>query len=762
MDTQKIPAGRQFLLAGQPIDTFWYINSGSVQASFEGGCLILSAGSMLGVADLAMDCYCMTYTALEETQLIAMGNKTLMLQQAFLADHPDNAAHLAGAVNAQFLDFLSYFDVLRYQCDSLYDFIRAAYAKYQTICSNYHLVARELPELISIQVPEFELEYRNWASAYQRGVHMLLKNSAVKEACLTAGVLPGYLFQTSEAIHELMQACSQLQDYSMGLGRLLLNEDCLDLFDLLTALHLRIGQANGLKCKLGTLIGETVIKMENIAGVSPEYARSRMEEYRRQLDSLEQLQQLSTDMPPQAAAISAAVPEQLSGSLNLILEYADCMSDVNATFRSYLAAYKKLPDKNVSTPEADQIRKELSNCFFQIYASAFQVSLMDNAIPTVMKMFFNFGYVDAELAGVENACSLYQIADTFSDLPEAGIYTAYHWLLAIYNGQKEPSVTALESDYEKYVLNLLATGKINKTVSARMLQDRAQKVMFELENMFQTACRITNGHLATFCPVLSEHQFIRQPLDVLLHSDVIEKTLAQIRSIDYRLFYHDVMTILSEKENIHDYFHTEILPDIILMPVVGTRGAMWQETSGRSQQTPARMMLPVFELENLNNVLLHMCGEYRWEICKRVQGSHWNDVSEPSLTSLYYDYLQFFRHNNDLSSDAKEKIKISLQKCRQNFREFFIRDYMTYVLYEGNASPRLNKVARSILFTQCPFSAPIRQMLSSNPLYAELLDRHNLHAAQRMHQLHNLKVKLDNLNQPVPISLASEMEYCEK
>ena len=67
-----------------------------------------------------------------------------------------------------------------------------------------------------------------------------------------------------------------------------------------------------------------------------------------------------------------------------------------------------------------------------------------------------------------------------------------------------------------------------------------------------------------------------------------------------------------------------------------------------------------------------MCAEFRWEMCKRVQGARWNDVSDPSLTSLFCDYLQFYRKNSDLSPEQKEKIKVTLTKCKQNFKEFFI------------------------------------------------------------------------------------------
>ena len=54
------------------------------------------------------------------------------------------------------------------------------------------------------------------------------------------------------------------------------------------------------------------------------------------------------------------------------------------------------------------------------------------------------------------------------------------------------------------------------------------------------------------------------------------------------------------------------------------RGVMWQEIEGRKRTTPSRMMLSLFQMEDLNNILVRLTGEYRWEMCKRIQGARWN------------------------------------------------------------------------------------------------------------------------------------------
>jgi hypothetical protein len=189
---------------------------------------------------------------------------------------------------------------------------------------------------------------------------------------------------------------------------------------------------------------------------------------------------------------------------------------------------------------------------------------------------------------------------------------------------------------------------------------------------------------------------------------------------------------------------------------------MWQEIEGRKRTTPARMMLSIFHMEDLTETLVRLTGDYRWEMCKRIQGARWNDVSEPSLTSEYFDYIQFYKKNRDLSTDAKDKIKLAMQKAKNSFKEMFIKDYSTWVLYEGAGSPRMNKISRTILFTYCPFTKEVRNRLKANPLYSEMMERYDIKLSQKLHHYDNLFQKLKNQNIPVPQELREQREYLER
>ncbi len=134
-------------------------------------------------------------------------------------------------------------------------------------------------------------------------------------------------------------------------------------------------------------------------------------------------------------------------------------------------------------------------------------------------------------------------------------------------------------------------------------------------------------------------------------------------------------------------------------------------------------------------------------------------MTDPSLTSEYYDYAQFYKKNHELSSEAKERVRTSLLRAKNSFKETFARDYMIWILYEGNGSPRLNKVARRILFTYCPFPQKINKALAQNPLYTELLERRSIKTAQKLHHLDMLEQKINKSGAAVPPSLENEKHY---
>ena len=176
---------------------------------------------------------------------------------------------------------------------------------------------------------------------------------------------------------------------------------------------------------------------------------------------------------------------------------------------------------------------------------------------------------------------------------------------------------------------------------------------------------------------------------------------------------------------------------------------MWQETAGVRRDTPARYMFPIFTAVDLDDMMVETTGRYRWEICRKIQGVHWNDIRDKSLTAEYCDYIQFYKKNHDLSTEAKEKIKSALLRGKNNYREVFVKDYQNWIKYESKGSFRLNKVSREILVTYCPFSKEIREELKSNPMYQNAWQKYDILITKKIQRIKGVYDKYQNCLKPL-------------
>jgi hypothetical protein len=378
-------------------------------------------------------------------------------------------------------------------------------------------------------------------------------------------------------------------------------------------------------------------------------------------------------------------------------------------------------------------------------------------------MFLNFGYVDAELAGHDNADFLCSIADSLKGDPELGVYTVREWLTAIYNGQKEPNRNEFDTDYGEHVHQLKVQGKIDAKEETRLAADCEGKLRFEIENVFPIVNKLTFGRISIYSPLFADHTVMRK-LDMSLVTPAkIRQMLDEIRAIDHSAYYRDTLYSNPKCGVTNETIHLEILPDIVLMPNVGVRGVMWQEIEGRKRSTPARMFVPIFLETDLKALIIRLTGEFRWEMCKRIQGMRWNDVTNPSLTSEYCDYLQFYKNNKELSLEVRESIKLQLIRARNNYKMVFVADYAEWLLYESNGSPRLNKTALKMMITYCPFVPAIRERLQQNPRYTQLLNIFNNKKKQRVQLLTRIIHKVaQTTGKEAPQELLDELEFAQK
>lgn len=470
--------------------------------------------------------------------------------------------------------------------------------------------------------------------------------------------------------------------------------------------------------------------------------------------------------PRADASDDASVPDDptVHDPLTAVLDYGMPDSETAEYFRSFLSRFKKSPDKYGSEDNDRLIRRELTKKFYDIYTACFLHSVLGSwdLVPLGVRMFLLFGYIDEELAGPEYAAKLASLASSFVPGREAHVLTVYEWLTMIYEGKVMPSKNEFDLDYPAYLKEQKRNGEISEMQEHEMLDSRIDRLKFEIKNMFSTGNRVTFGRITTFVPVFDKDNVNRTLDQSYVTAAAVEDTLNKIRSIDFRAFCRQ--SVFSNPEiGINSFFlDAEVLPYVILMPNIGSRASLWQEIDSKKRTTPARMILSIFHTEDLTDTCTRLVAEFRWEMCKTEQGVHWNDITDPSLTSMYCDYLQFYRKNSALSAEMREKIGITLKNNSNNFKKIFVADYLTYMKYESQGALRLNKVAREILFAFCPFAASTREKISDNPQFAACIKTYEIALEKKIKPIKNLIAKLNASGIDVPAPIQQQADFLER
>ncbi|MDE5893562.1 MAG: hypothetical protein K2H45_11630, partial [Acetatifactor sp.] len=691
-----LPKQKTIYKAGQPLTALHLITSGSVRVYSPTGEYLIGKGDVIGICEICSEVHFLGYETVEAVHILNYPLPNLDTLQDLFERNPDFASLSVISAFRQMCTIMNHCEESALICGNLYNRLQEHLSAYQTFCEQYRLPVKELTDIeqvttyVGMETPDM------WLTGFYQGLLQIFTANPGAAVARESAVVTGFLRKASLDFRKTYLSLQEQRHYQELLLHYYISPEGEDLFSCFTNLFYQVAQASADTAGIYTAIQDVISTITSNAALNKPQLAARLQNFRENMTKYGTRQPVSSDVP------SVEAHEKLAGSLSAILEYASADIETASTFRQDVEAYRQLSDKSSSDEQACRLRRRLTDGFYTLYGLVLKKGLTDNSLPLPVRLFLAFGYVDEELAGEANSAYLCQLLDSPEGKSGEGVYTLYDWMRNIYEGKKQPSRNEFGEDYVDYLHKQKAGGKLSEEELRDLSDNPMRKVEFELRNMFPTVNKITYGRVTTFCPVLAADNILRDLSSSHVTAAGIRTVLDRIRAIDYSVFYRETLNTespVAQRETIH----VECLPDFILMPNAGIRGVTWQEIEGRKRTTPARMMLSVFHMEDLYTTTIRLVGDYRWEMCKRVQGARWNDLSERSLTSEYFDYIQFYKKNNELSAEAKERIRQSLQGAKNSFKEMFIRDYLLWIQLESTASPRLNKIARQILFTYCPF-----------------------------------------------------------
>lgn len=739
--------------SGKPMTALHLIMDGCIEVTYPGGTYKLEKGDVIGICEICSEIHFLEYTVLEDAQILTYSLNNLNALNNLFEKHSDIIRLFLLSAFRQINSLLEHHSISVLNCSKFYQNIQHDYATYQTICSHHQIEPHVLENINNLTTYIADEEADLWLSSYYLELSHLLSSDDFKIFTKNPMFSSGLLRKCSLDFRKIFTVLDEQFSYTKSILSLYFNSNCDDLFEYITSLYFTEKQIGEINEELLEIINRMSIQIKKCAGIDHALASKRVEAFK-QKSAL--LKTNSPSMNTEAQTKNSL--NELENSLNTILAFAGFDFKEADSFRKHILSYKQTSDKMGTEADICSLRSILTSEFCKLYSVLFRHTLEISSIPTPVMMCLYFGYIDEELAGNDYALYLLELAKGIEQNSSC-IYTFYDWLLEIYHGHKEPSRNEYEQDYSDYVHKLKINHSIDSIQEQEMLNDQFAKIDYELENLFPVANKITYGRISTYCPIFIKENILIDLKDSFVSTNRILDIMKQITQVDYSLFYRESLDMDHIQTLDKELLHFDYFPNIILMPNVGIRGCMWQEIEGKRRTTAGRFLLSIFHMEDLTLTAIRLAAEFRWEMCKRIQGPRWNDVSDPSLTSEYFDYVQFYRKNHDLSSEAKEKVRSSLQRAKNSFKEMFIKDYALWILCESKGAPRLNKVARRIFFFYCPVSKSIYEQLRQNPLYAELINQKDIKIAQRLHHLDILTKKINNSGTPVPDSLEQEKLY---
>lgn len=756
MQIREIESGK--VLSEQRQNTLYLIAKGSVRVNYRGGSYRLSVGDVIGLCEMGRSQTMLSYEIEDKVSLI-MYSTTYEELRAQMEENPQAMKYFVSSFFKQLNEIGGRCAALQEDTREAWDYLHKLMLQYQEYCLKNKIPCEPVEGYEKLQEPGFESVYPKWLPGYYATQEQML---AVWDHNITDyQFLYGFLTKAVADIALQLNLCAQMQRYEDMAAECFLNDRGQDIFHRYVSVYGREVDGKGAISHEALEFKATLKKLQNFIeqrkmnGIF--FSPATWNGFKQQVKDLALMDKNISGND----SLRQQQVRELTGSLDKILEFAECDPQIEMTFRKHLSTYKKMQDKNSTEESARLLRREITSMFYKIYIEAFQASIARGELPIVLKMFFEFGYMDEELAGIDNALYLYQLASNMQTNPECGVYSMYEWLTAIFEGKKEPGRNEFDLDYTEYLREQKKEGKITAQQEMMFINNPASKVLYELEQVFPLVNKVTYGRPSVFCPVFSEHNLLK-PIDAtVVSADKVMAVFDEVRTSDFGAFYRETLFMEPARGVPKEMISAEILPDVILTPNIGSRGIMWQEIEGKKRTTPARMLCSLFQIEDVRLIFIRMTAEFKWEMCKRIQGARWNDVTERSLTSEYCDYIQFYRKNRDLSADAKERVKAQMLKCKNSYKEMFVYDYMQWICYESVGVPKLNKVSREILFTYCPFTEKIRKAISINPLYKDLVEKYEIKQGQRVHHLDNLYQKIRNEGKEIPPEIIRFRRFVE-
>lgn len=761
-ELNQLVRGTVLFQKGEKISFIGMIVKGSIRIQNGAVKRIAKKGTIIAAADVFADEYLGDYITEEDTIFYAFPAFDSGSLEQFLIDNSDYKGIVVHSMEKEVVEYLGERERILNRAGEFYHFLKRHYE----LAIRDGMDKEEVPRKFFEVVPEvaFELACREPKVSYYQEcakVPLSVHNEFYHDSDVMA------FYQASEiayVIQEIIKSCQTIIKYIEEVFYMYWNANGNNLFDKEVRFAKEMKKNGQFKMEQFIRINDTKDKtfmlneiIEQMTGKQLPLDRQYLEETLKAVLNTPMASSQEVEEEPVRSAEDQL--ELLHNSLLQILDFAKIKKEEQQEIITAMNAFVHAKDRLSTQDDVRKLKKQIALYYFKVYKICLFEWFENANVPLAVKLFLNYGYMDERLLDDEQIVFLCeQVDQSYPNLP-CDIYTMPEWLKAIYEGRKDTSRDSFERDYRDALREQRRTGRITDREEREYLKDNRRKVIFEIENMFTSNNKIVNGKLSTYVPVLYKDEIYGDIERLFLSKQQLADTILELEEKDFTIFNREVLYTNPQLKIEKEYVIKHVYPDVILAPVYGTTSSMWQEITGKKRDTPGRFIFPSIVESEVYKLVTKAFGRFHWEYCRCEQGTSWNNIQYKSLTSEYMDYIQYYRKNHDLSEERREKIKVQIQRARNNSREIFLNDYELWIYYESKAAMKLNKVSRAILATYCPFNKDIREFLKTNTAFSEAMMRQIRNFGEKAKEWDMRIKRRENNNLEVPEEFYRTYEY---
>jgi len=743
-----VPKGEALYEEGTASDGVFVVLKGKGKLISSNVCLTVGSGDFLGVRDMYDGSYRTGCVATEDMTVYAFPVKSVADLQAVLEGNKEYGGRLTASLGRFICELYARVNLYRQEAKALPEIIGELYRQYASRCKTEELRAADLSnagkeEFSATEAPaltEYYLEAAKIPAEVQKNYF----------SCGTKVVLR-HVEEQAEVLGWLLQECEKQGEFLRRQGSVLMNGGADNMFFYLSSLEEKAESAE-VKKAAGLLRDVVEKKLADLKALFDKCAGEPFAAHEKKRQARKQ-----------GSGTTVAGDEPCEHTLEQILSFAGVSEEMAKEFTEHLKTFASLEDKTSTEDAVRRLRRQLADGFYQLYEIIFKKTygIAEDDISLPIRLFLEFGFVDETLVSRVQLLELEKLVSepVTKDVHGCHIFTIREWLSWVYEGKREPSKNEFDQEYSEMLRELKKSGQITEEEEKEKFKDYEERLHYEIHNLFRYNHRLVNGQLSIFVPFLYEELLAGGVERAFLSKTAVQEAVDKLRSMDFSLFYREFLYMNKELGIEKEYRMAEVLPDIILFPTMGSKSILWQDISCRRRDTPGRFLLPLFAEVSIEDLMIRVCGRYRWELCRTVQGAAWNNIQIKSLTSEYTDYLMYYKKNRDISEERKERVKAQLQKGKNNYREVFAMDYEMWMKNEVNGAMKLNKVAREIMATYCPFERQIRAQLVQQPAFEDAMARQKRENARKLRETELRHHALIKNGIELPKELTDTMDY---